>query len=34
MFAQLFDENNWDIIEQKINRRLKVLGIDSQLDRL
>ena len=22
MFAQLFDKNNWDIIEQKINRRL------------
>ena len=34
MFAQLFDKNNWDIIEQKINRRLQVLGIDSQLDRL
>lgn len=34
MFAQLFNENNWDIIEQKINRRMQVLGIDSQLDRL
>lgn len=34
MFAQLFDKNNWDIVEQKINRRMRVLGIDSQLDRL
>ena len=34
VFSQILDKNNWDIIEQKINNRMRTIGIDSRFDRV
>lgn len=34
IFSQILDKNNWDIIEQKINNRMRTIGIDSRFDRV